>query len=332
MTNVQIWGKALTGMPRLTDEQWEQLDPFGRWLICVRASVLLMTFSSSVLAGLLALYFNTLHWGLWCLVTLGLCLAHATNNLINDATDYWRGIDKDEYFRNQYGVQPLARGLVSSAEMIFLIGCTGLAALAIGLLLLWWRGELVLQLLLAGCFFVLFYTWPLKKWGLGEPAVLLVWGPLMVGGGYYVITGQWSWLVALISLAYALGPTCVLFGKHIDKLAADAVKGVRTLPVILGDSQARRWVQAMLVTQYAIVVLLVLSGCLPWPTLLVLLGLKSARRLWQVYSQTTPDNKPERYPESVWPLWFSAYAFAHTRLFGGWLFLGLVLGWVWDLL
>ncbi|RLU02860.1 MAG: prenyltransferase [Ketobacter sp.] len=324
MTNFQIWGKALTGMPRLTDEQWQQLDPVGRWLICVRASVLLMTFSSSILAGILALYFNVMDWGLWLLVTLGLCLAHATNNLINDATDYWRGIDKEEYFRNQYGVQPLARGLISRSGMLLLIGGTGLSALGIGLVLLWLRGELVLHLLLAGCFFVLFYTWPLKKWGLGEPAVLLVWGPLMVGGGYYVISGEWSWLVALISIPYALGPTCVLFGKHIDKRAADAAKGVRTLPVMLGDIRARRWVHYMLVAQYAIVVLLVVMNYLPWPALFVLFGLKSARAMWRVYSKTTPESKPERYPESVWPLWFSAYAFAHTRLFGGWLFLGLL--------
>jgi len=259
-------------------------------------------------------------------VTLGLCLAHATNNLINDATDYWRGVDEDKYFRNQYGVQPLTRGLLSSFQMLLLIGLTGVSALAIGIWLLMLRGDLVLQLLLAGCFFVLFYTWPLKKWGLGEPAVLLVWGPLMVGGCYYVVSGQWSWLVTAVSIPYALGPTCVLFGKHIDKRVADETKGVRTLPVVLGDESARRWVQWMLAAQYGIVVLLVLMGYLPWPCLLVLLGLKSALAMWKTYAQTGPEQKPESFPSSVWPLWFSAFAFAHTRLYGGWLFLGLLIG------
>lgn len=323
MNNRTVWRKALTGMPKLDDEQWHNLDWFGRWLICIRASVLLMTFSSSILAGVLALYLNTMDWGLWCLVTLGLCLAHATNNLINDATDYWRGIDVDQYFRNQYGVQVLTRGLLTSTEMIVLIGLTGLSALVVGLALVWLRGELVLHFLLAGSFFVLFYTWPLKKWGLGEPAVLLVWGPLMVGGAYYVISGGWNWLVALISIPYALGPTCVLFGKHIDKRAADAVKGVRTLPVMLGDVQARRWVHWMLASQYLMVATLVLWGYLPWTVLAVLLALKSAKSMWVIYSKTAPSTKPERFPDSVWPLWFSAYAFAHTRAFGSWLLIGL---------
>ena len=325
MQDYKIWRKALTGMPRLTDEQWQQLDWFGRWLISIRASVLLMTFSSSALAGLLALMYGTMHWGLWVLVTLGLCLAHATNNLINDATDFWRGVDEDQYFRNQYGVQPLTRGLLSSFQMLLLIGITGLSALGIGIMLLTLRGDLVLPLLLAGAFFVLFYTWPLKKWGLGEPAVLLVWGPLMVGGCYYVVSGQWSWPVVLISLPYALGPTCVLFGKHIDKRVADDAKGVRTLPVMLGDNAARQWVQWMLAAQYLTVLLLVLTGLMPWPVLLVLLAYKPAQRMWRAYGTPAPEQKPQSFPESVWPLWFSAYAFAHTRVYGGGLMLGLLM-------
>jgi 1,4-dihydroxy-2-naphthoate octaprenyltransferase len=54
--------------------------------------------------------------------------------------------------------------------------------------------------------FVLFYTWPSNN-ALGELAVLIVWGPLMIGGGYYVITGAWDWWVVLASLPYALGVT-----------------------------------------------------------------------------------------------------------------------------
>ena len=324
MIDFNIWGKALSGMPRLSDEQWRDLDWFGRWLVSVRASVLIMTLSSSILAGLLALHFDSMHWGLWLLVTLGLCLAHATNNLINDATDYWRGVDDKDYFRNQYGVQPLLRGFMSSFDMILMIAMTGLAALGIGLVLLWLRGELVLHLLLAGCFFVLFYTWPLKKWGLGEPAVLLVWGPLMVAGCYYVMSGEWHWLVAIVSLAYALGPTCVLFGKHIDKRAADEEKGVRTLPVILGEAKARRWVKAMTLSQYLIIFTLVITNQLPWPLLVIALGYKTAYKMWQTYSRPAPQHKPERFPQAIWPLWFSAYAFAHTCIYGAWLFVGLL--------
>ncbi len=62
----------------------------------------------------------------------------------------------------------------------------------------------------------------------------MIWGPLMVGGGYFVITGHWDWNVVLASLPYALGPTTVLFGKHIDKLPQDAAKKIHTMPVMIG--------------------------------------------------------------------------------------------------
>ena len=118
--------------------------------------------------------------------------------------------------------------------------------------------------------------------------MLLVWGPLMVGGGFYVVSGQWSWLVAVVSIAYALGPTSVLFGKHLDKRAADAAKGVRTLPVILGEARARSWVKAMTLAQYCIPSVLVFSGQLPWPILLIALAFRSAYALWRACSYPLP--------------------------------------------
>ena len=55
----------------------------------------------------------------------------------------------------------------------------------------------------------------LKHHGLGEPGVLIVWGPLMIGGTYYVTTGTLEPWVIVASLPYALLVSCVLLGKHI---------------------------------------------------------------------------------------------------------------------
>ena len=73
----------------------------------------------------------------------------------------------------------------------------------------------------------------------GEPTVIAVWGPLMVGGTYYAATGTIPGAVLLASLPYAILSTTVLMGKHIDKLAWDAPAGTRTLPVMLGEARAR---------------------------------------------------------------------------------------------
>ena len=237
--NVQMWVKALRIIPRLTGEEWKKLDVISRWLVSTRAAVLVMTFFSAAIAGLLtALAGDFVLWK-WLLLTIGLVFAHATNNLLNDYTDFKRGVDKDNYFRTQYGPQPLQSGLMSERELLTYAAITGLIALAAGLPLVILNGWIAWALLAAGIVFVLFYTWPLKYIGLGEIAVILIWGPLMVAGGYFVITGQWNWNVAIASLPYALGPTSVLFGKHIDKLDQDKAKGIHTLPVILGEKAAR---------------------------------------------------------------------------------------------
>ena len=66
---------------------------------------------------------------------------------------------------------------------------------------------------------------PLKSVGLGEPAVFLVWGPLMVGGGYAMITGHLSAEAFWVSIPYGLGVMSILVGKHIDQRDFDAGKG-----------------------------------------------------------------------------------------------------------
>ena len=320
-----MWTRALDRMPKLSHTEWQALDPIAKWLIACRASVLFMTFTAAALGGLMAWRAGVFEWNLWLATVLGLMFAHATNNLLNDYTDSRRGIDKENYYRNQYGVHVLEDGLMSERQFWRYLGVTAAVALLLGAWLVSQRSGLTIDLMLAGAFFVLFYTWPLKYYGLGEPAVLLVWGPLMVGGSYYVLAGNWSWDVTWLSLVFALGPTTVLFGKHTDKLEADRAKGVNTLPVILGEKLSRQCVLAMIGAQYLLCILLVLAGSFSWALLLVLVSARSWPRLQAVFSQPKPERPPAGYPEDIWPLWFSALAFRHTRQFTTLFLTGVVL-------
>ncbi len=324
MPNVAMWGKALTVMPRITKQDWDGLDLVSRWLIASRAAVIIMTFTSAAFGGLLAVKAGKFDGLLFVLTTLGLCLAHATNNLVNDLTDYWKGVDEGNYFRTQYGPQTVQDGFLSVKQLIAYAALTGLAALSIGAYLVVLQGEIVLWLLGAGAFFVLFYTFPLKYIGMGEPAVLAVWGPLMVGGTYYVVTGEWSNNVAVASLAYALGPTAVLFGKHIDKLDADEAKKIRTMPVILGERWSRYTVLGMLVAQYGVILYLVATGYFSPAMLIAFAAVPSLRRVFTTYNAPRPSEAPDDLPKGVWPLWFVAVTFWYNRRFGLFFLLGLI--------
>lgn len=322
--NVRMWRKALQVIPRISKAEWEELDLVSRWLIATRAAVLVMTFLSAAFAGIFAFRAGQFSWGPWLLVTIGLILAHATNNLLNDYTDYVRGVDQDNYYRAQYGPQPLVHGLLSKKQLLTYAALTGLAALAAGLALIIMRGGLTWIFLALGAFFVLFYTWPLKYIALGEIAVLVVWGPLMIGGGYYVITGGWDWNVVLASLPYALGVTGVIFGKHIDKFEVDKAKKIHTLPVLLGESRARVAVVGMFILQYLAVVYLVLIRFFTPLPLIVLLAIPVLVQVLPMFRQPKPAQKPEDFPD-VWPNYFVAAAFQHNRRFGSLFLLGLIL-------
>ncbi len=322
--DVAMWGRALRVIPQVDREQWSKLDVVARWLIASRSAVFVITAISVGIAGLLAVRNGVFQPGLFALLAVGLIMAHATNNIVNDMTDYWKGVDRGNYFRAQYGPQPLEHGLMNARQMTLYAAFSGAVALAAGIALVVLRGGLTLPLLGAGAFFVLLYTYPLKYIGLGELAVLLVWGPLMIGGGYYVLAGAWSWPVVVASLPYALGATTVIFGKHIDKLAGDREKGIHTLPVLMGEHASRNLAIGMMAFQYVFVGYLVATGFFTPALLIVLLALPKFVQVTRIFARPRPTEAPKEHPRSGWPLWFVSWAFVHNRAFGALFMLGLI--------
>lgn len=322
----KIWINALRIIPQITQKEWNSYDLISRWLIASRAAVFIMTAIASGIGGLLAYRAGSFSWQIFVLSFFGLVLAHATNNLLNDFVDYNKGVDKDNYYRAQYGPHPLENGFISKGKFIAFIIVTGLLALFAGLMITFLVGLQTLWVLVPGLFFLLFYTWPLKYFGLGEFSVVLVWGPLMIGGTYFVVTGgQWSNWVALVSLVYALGPTTVLLGKHADKLKEDKSKGIRTLPVIIGEKASRFTVITLWVLQYVIVIFFVVTAQLGPAILLVFISVPKFIREFKVMAKKRPDKAPEGELGKEWPLYLVHRAFVFNRSFGMLFLLGLII-------
>ena len=188
------------------------------------------------------------------------------------------------------------------------------------------RGWTVMVFAALGLFISVFYVAPpvrLKHIGLGELGVFLVWGPLMIGGTYYVAAGSLPLWVFAASVPYALLVTTVLVGKHIDKLEADGARGIRTLPVLLGRQVSIRLNQALMIAFYAITLVLVATHTLGVWVLLIVFSLPRLARVLKTYNEPKPLAPPANYP--VWPLWYVAAAFYLNKLSGGLFILGLVL-------
>jgi len=262
----------------------------------------------------------------FALALVGIVLAHAANNLMNDLFDLDVGLDTNEYPRGLYAPHPVLSGMITRKGLATAALAVNAIDLAILIALTAARGWPVIAFALAGFFLSAAYTAPplrLKKRGLGEPDVLVVWGPLMVGGTYYSAVGHLPWQVIAASIPYGLLCTAVLMGKHVDKIPWDGPEGIRTLPVLLGERRARLVTQGLMVSFYVAVVACVVAGALPWPSLLVVGAVPTLVRVWGTLSRPRPEAPPAGFP--IWPLWFAAVAFLHTRRAGALLVLGLIL-------
>jgi 1,4-dihydroxy-2-naphthoate polyprenyltransferase len=304
------------------------VDGVTRWLVVTRAGVLPMTITSGLIAVLLAAVgpFQA-DWLNIALAVIGIVVAHLANNLMNDLADTEVGNDTKDYPRALYAPHPILAGLVTKKQLLIGIAICQVIDLAIMVTLIQRRDWWIAAFALGGLFLSWAYTAPplrLKKVGLGELDVLITWGPLMVGGVYYAGTGALPWQVLAAATVYALLPTTVLLGKHIDKLPYDAPVGTRTFPVIIGEAPAKVVTGAMMIVYYLGVIVLVVTKALPWPALLTFLTVPLLIRTLAAFRAPKPIEAPPDNP--VWPLWWAPLAFLHTRRAGGLLILGL-LGW-----
>lgn len=315
------WALATGNPPR------GHVDPVSRWLVLTRAAVLPMTLTSAAIAGLLAVREPGFNAWLFLLAAVGIQLAHAANNLMNDLFDLSVGSDSAEYPRALYAPHPILSGMTTRAGLLRAAALVNVLDAAILGVLYLARGWPVLAFAAAGFFVSAGYTAPplrLKKRGLGEPGVFVVWGPLMVGGTYYAAVGSLPWQVVAASVPYALLATSVLFGKHIDKLEWDAPLGIKTLPVVMGEAAARRANQVLMAGFYVSIAVLVAVGALPWPSLVAFAAIPRLIPVLKEFNSPRPAESPR--PNPVWPLWFAPLAFLHTRRAGALFVLGLAAG------
>jgi 1,4-dihydroxy-2-naphthoate octaprenyltransferase len=321
------WVGAFTGFYPAQASEFAHLDPVTRFLYASRSVILVISAQAAIIAGLLAVTDRRLGVLPFVLLFLAYLVLHAVSNLSNDYFGYRRGHDTEDSPRRRYTLHPIASGAVTPRLLAGGLAVLAVLALAIAGYFIALRGWPALLLTVIGA--ILLYAYDaapraLKELGLGEVAAFAVWGPLMIGGGYYVVTGVSSGDAYLASVPYGLGVASILIGKHIDQRAFDTSQAQRTLPVLMGESAARRLNQLTVAGMYLLTVVAVLAGALSPFALLVVLAAPRALKAWQVMSRPAPGAAPAGYVG--WPLWYHRVCLMHNRLFG-WLFIaGLAVG------
>jgi 1,4-dihydroxy-2-naphthoate octaprenyltransferase len=140
-----------------------------------------------------------------------------------------------------------------------------------------------------GLFFGLFYTAdPLiyKKRSLGELAVFIVWGPLMVGGSYYVLTGSVDYVPMLISTPIGLLVALVLLANNLRDIEYDREVGVAT--IVHSNAQGLNLYKGLLLVIYASMIVLVAARLLSPLSLITLYTIKEAKGIVDVFEEEVP--------------------------------------------
>jgi 1,4-dihydroxy-2-naphthoate octaprenyltransferase len=220
------------------------------------------------------------------LTVIGAAFVQLGLNVANDVFDTVQGADDANVTPTKFsgGSRVIQYGLVTFRQMATLATVFYAAALVIGLVLLAIRGSRELLVIGAVGFIVsIGYTAPPLKFvyrGLGEVAVAIGFGPLMLLGAYVVQTrGALTWEPVVASLPIALLVALILYVNEIPDRRGDARAGKRTLPVRLSKPTVIAIYRVAAGAAYLILVVGVAVGLLPVPALLALLTIPLAAQV-----------------------------------------------------
>lgn len=250
------------------------------WLILrtTRLPFLTATLVPVLLGLAIAARHGTFDWAIAVLAIIGGSLAHLAINVTNDIFDTRSGADAANVNPTQFsgGSRVLHYGLLSQRELSLWAAILYAGALAIGLVLLAIRPSLALLVLgVAGVVIGWAYTAPPLKLvyrGLGEIAVAVGFGPIMLLGAYAAETGRIAWEPLVASLPVAILIALILYVNEIPDRRGDAEAGKRTLVVRFSQSTVERIYLVAALAAFALVVAGVVAGVMPWPTLAALLA------------------------------------------------------------
>jgi 1,4-dihydroxy-2-naphthoate octaprenyltransferase len=253
-----------------------RLSPFWLVLRTTRLPFLSATFVPVLLGVAVAASDGFFNPWLAVLTLIGASFAHLGSNVANDIFDTLFGADDANVNPTQFsgGSRVVVYDLLTMPQLVAAAAGLLTAAAAIGLVLVWLTGSLLLLGIgIAGIAVGVAYTAPplrLVYRGLGEIAIACGFGPIVVLGAYVVQTGRISLEAALASVPVGILIALILYVNEIPDRSGDASVGKRTLPV--------RWSRHLVLTGYlvaglaafAVVVAGVVGGQLPWPTLIAL--------------------------------------------------------------
>ncbi len=253
------------------------------WYLAARPKTLPAAAAPVIIGSAMAYGTGRFHLGASMAALAGALLIQIGTNFANDLFDYLHETDTEERLGPERATQS---GWVTPSRMkTATVFAFGLAAL-VGAYLVHRGGIPILTIGVASILLGIFYTagpLPLGHIGLGDILVLTFFGPVAVGGTYYVVTLGFHPGVLPAGLACGMLSTAVLTVNNLRDIDSDRRSGKRTLAVRFGASFARR--EYMLMTVGGILTAVpsaVLFPAHPWVLISLLTIVFALRPIRQV--------------------------------------------------
>ncbi|MBL0715437.1 MAG: 1,4-dihydroxy-2-naphthoate polyprenyltransferase [Desulfosarcina sp.] len=160
-------------------------------------------------------------------------------NLANDYFDFKSGVDTAERLGP---IRVTQSGLIAPETVRGAMLATLAAAGLIGFYLMVVGGWPIVLIGAASVAGVLGYSggpFPLASRGLGELCVFIFFGPVAVGGTYYVQAMGIGWQTLVMSVPPGLLIAAILVVNNLRDIDTDRTAGKRTLAVMIGPSNTR---------------------------------------------------------------------------------------------
>ena len=263
-----------------------------KYFIATRPWSFTMSLISVSVGTLLATEEGSVSW-LWFAVTaVGITLFHAAANLINDYFDTLYDIDQQDSPTAKYRPQPIISGMLTPRQTIVEASVLLVLTVAIGMTAAVIRSWHILWIGLIGLFTSIYYTaGPIKfKYrALGEFAVFMMWGPLMIEGAYAVQRQALSMKALYISVPFGVLVALVLFANNMRDIAYDSRRNVKTVGTMLGSRNSFILFAGMIALAYAYVLGMILTGIMSLWGLLIFLSIPHAVSLLRTFKKKVPD-------------------------------------------
>lgn len=216
-----------------------QSHKFRIWFLASRPKTLWAGIAPVTMGSSMAFADGLFHWPSALAALLCSILIQIGTNFANDYFDFVHGADTTERLGPTRATQA---GLVKPGIMKKAFIAIFTLAFIIGLYLIWRGGWPILTIGLLSILFGILYTggpYPLGYNGLGDIFVLIFFGPVAVGGTYYVQALQINYIVLLAGLAPGLISVALLTVNNLRDIDTDRKSGKRTLAVRFGANFAR---------------------------------------------------------------------------------------------